>query len=131
MAHSKQAGTRGDIAVFIMLIMVGLLVSSAVLFNTVLGQQLAAARDVEIIERAFYAADTALEQVLYQEVKGGEHDVTIDDGSLEYDDTADATYRGTGSRVTVSGEEKICAVVAGTVRGETRRLARGPTECNN
>lgn len=115
---------------FVMLLMVALLVSSTVLFNTLLGQQLAAARDVEIVERALYAADTGLEEVLYREIKQGEEDVDLDGGFLEYPDAADATYTGIGWRVPVSGEEEICVVTSGTVRGQTRRLARGPAECN-
>ncbi len=56
---------RGDIAIYMALLIMSIMVSSAILFSSILVRQFQATEDAVASERAFYSANAGIEQGLY------------------------------------------------------------------
>lgn len=138
---------RGDIAVYIALLLSGIMLSFVLLMSFVLSRQLRLTEDVVWSERALYAADTGLEHSLYiiskqlgreVEVNGGEISFSLFGGGESSTPYQGLEYEGETGGVTVADYEGqaaadeagiVCALIEGSYRDQKRRLALGPPDC--
>lgn len=109
------------------LIMLIILISSALVFSSILSKQLTTAQEIDSSERAFYAANSGLEKALYglTKLKVEEADIK-GPGQIEYESgqTADFLIER-ASLTSQNGQEVPCVVATGTFRQEVRRVAMG------
>ncbi len=119
---------RGDISIFIVIIVSGIMLGSAVLLSLILARQTSLTEDIVASERAFYAASAGVEQGFYNVAKGtGKEDI---DGLITYpDDDRVAEYAGTMAK----HDAITCGVITGTFGAtgaeEQRRIQIGPDGC--
>lgn len=123
----KNNTQRGAAAVYMAFIVSILIISSALVFNTILTRQIRLGRSVANSERAFAAANSGYEQGLYQLSHGS--DTTEGDGEIPYDDGL-AMYHFKGQIFIHDNIRYPCMLSSGTFRDETRRLFSGPAECD-
>ncbi len=119
---------RGAVSVYMALIISVLIVSSALIFNSILVRQIHLGRAVANSERAFAAANTGYEQALHHLTTTT--DLTVEgEGEVTYDNEKAAyTFKG---QVFVRDNIRVpCVLSSGTYRDETRRLFSGPPECD-
>src|SRR3989344_3016268 len=60
-----QVSSTGDISVYMALVILLVLTSSAIVLSGILSKQIRLSQDIASSERAFYAANTGLEQALH------------------------------------------------------------------
>jgi hypothetical protein len=123
MAPNYFSSQRGAVSILITLFLLAIITVSAVVLSRTLSRQLSASQDVLVTERAFYAANSAFEEVLYYHYQHGENREV--EGTIDYD-TDVATFSGSAT-TTASGE--LCALGLGTYRNLQRKLAIGPPDC--
>ncbi|MEX1997887.1 MAG: hypothetical protein WEA04_04425 [Candidatus Andersenbacteria bacterium] len=126
---------RGDIAIYMSLIMLAIIVSSAILFSIILARQIRATTDAISSERAFYAANSGLEQGLYELSLFAQESTPLT-GAVEYGsvpDTSTAGYEGEAKYLPSDGITPCVQVTGrfpdGNAFQEERRLRLGPGEC--
>lgn len=126
---------QGSVAIYIVLLMLLMMTSTAVVLSGVLIRHIRSANNYLKTEQAFSAANDGIEQLLYKiykEVDPGER-VTIS-GEVLYNDGAKATFTGCGSGET-GDNGKIFARMASTgkVGDVVRRIqiGGGDTECED
>lgn len=126
-----QKSQSGSVAVYIVLMISFLILSSALVLSGVLSVQLRLTRDVVSTEQAFYAANSGVEQALYTLVQnnlaGQTGDISINDGEVMYDDGSKATYGVNAKSVTVGYNTVACISSLGEYAGSQRRLNLGPS----
>jgi Tfp pilus assembly protein PilX len=123
----------GVIAVYIILLVLLIVTSSAIAVGSILSRQIRSTeRNIES-ERAFYAANSGVEEALFllvqQNEQGGPGEVEIEDGQVIYDD-AQARYT-VRARLVVSEsltQSVPCIVSTGSYQGEVRRLRLQPPD---
>lgn len=124
---NKSAATQqGVVAVYMALVMLIILVSSALIFSSILSRQLATAEEVASSERAFAAANSGLEKALWALaiLRVGEDEIEKD-GEILYDTEA---ARYTIERAELrqeNGVQRPCVISTGTFRAEVRRVTMG------
>lgn len=124
---------RGDISIYVALIMVTILLSGALLFSGVLARQARFSTNVVKNERAFYAADSGIEATLYdlkQKFDLGDTSVSSVSGEIEYSDQ-DATFSGEGNLFTSTDQltTQACVSSTGKFERESRQVVTGPEGC--
>lgn len=118
--HNNQQ--QGSAVVYIILVMFIMMTSSAIILSGVLNKHIRSASDYLSSERAFAAANTGVEQKLYDLVKSG--DESQKEGMLEYG-TEQAKYKANGKMVQNNGINTPCISSSGTYRDLVRRIALG------
>lgn len=126
---------RGDVAVYMALMISFILLSSALVFSLILARQIRATEDVVESERSFYAANSGLEHLQYVLTKGwnNAYSATIitrpdpGPGIIEYSGGEQAEYTARGKYD--AENESSCAQADGTFRNEKRRLQIGLGDC--
>jgi hypothetical protein len=129
---------RGDISLFIVVVVSSLMLGSAILLGLISARQSSLTQDLVASERAFYAASTGLERGFYLlaltiQDQGGPSapaDIPLADfqGTVDYTlngITASACYSGNISRVGGAA----CGEITGHFSGEQRRVQIGPAGC--
>lgn len=124
--HQRPHAQRGDIALYVALFVVIVVTSAVLVVSLLLTRQLSASSAVADSERAFYAADSGLEEGLYQLAKQSGAGPVILNGVVPYAETH-ATY--TGAMTTVGDPKVPCGEIIGVHRTQTRRLTAGPADC--
>ncbi len=124
---------RGDISIYVALIMVTVLLSGALLFSGVLARQARFATNIVNNERAFYTADSGIEATLYdlkQKVDLGDTSTSKVSGEIKYNDQK-ASFSGEGSLFTSADQltTQACVSSTGTFERESRQLVTGPEGC--
>src|SRR5688572_21676640 len=85
MVHEHtQRRQRGDVAIYMALLIMSIMVSSAILFSSILARQFRATEDAVASERAFYSANSGIEQGLYHLSTFTSAEPTSFSESLEY-----------------------------------------------
>lgn len=125
---------KGSAPLYIALIVALLIVGAAVLLSGVLGTQLKLTRNIISSEKAFYAANSGVEEALYklaqQNAAGEVGDVTINDGEIVYGQNDKATYQVQAKTIIENGIRAIvCISSLGEHVGDQRRLNLGPSAC--
>ena len=115
---------RGDISIFVVIVMSAIMLGSAVLLSLILARQISLTEDIVASERAFYAASAGIEHGFYDVARNlGKEEVV---GTIPYpEEQSEATYDGTMKRP----DGVTCGAVRGEFGGEQRRIQIGPDEC--
>jgi len=130
--HNNQ---RGDIAVYTALVVLGVILSSALVFSLILVRQLRATEDAIESEQAFYLANSGLEQGFYALTK---HPATaFTDQIIEIKETdfpgefipARSTFRGEAVCTFTAEGCQPCVRIEGTFRDVKRRIELLPGSC--
>lgn len=119
---------QGAIAIYIVLLVLLMVTSAAVILSGVLSRQLRTSLDVVATERAFYAANSGIEEGFARLLQGSDGDDTlVISGQVEYED-GEASFDG---RARLTGEatdlqRSACIESQGNFRGRERRIAIAP-----
>ncbi|MDP3997559.1 MAG: hypothetical protein Q8P73_03605 [bacterium] len=129
MNHSHKS--QGDISVYIALMMLLIIASSVIILNGILSRQIKLTQDIVASERAYYAANSGLEEIFYRAAKQFNTDIAVD-STLVYTningDTSEAAYNGQASVNLPAGT--ICAdEIVGSYANAKRRLNINSPEC--
>src|SRR3989344_6516787 len=124
---------RGDISIYIAILMVTVLLSGALVFSSILSRQARMASNIVNNERAFYAAGSGIEATLYDlknKIDLGDTSVSNVQSDISYD-TGKATFRAKGVLSTSADQVRTLACVAssGSFASESRQLVTGPQGC--
>lgn len=125
MPHNTQ---KGSVVIYIVLMMFLMMTSAAVILSGVLNRHIRSAQDYLSAERAFAAANSGMEQVLYTVAKTGNNNPPAITGTINYTSSTDqATYSGSGQGVIDITGTKIlpCIGVSGTYKDLVRRVTLG------
>jgi len=124
---------RGDISIYIAILMVTVLLSGALVFSSILSRQARMASNIVNNERAFYAAGSGIEATLYDlknKIDSGDKSVSRMKGEILYgNDKATFTSEGV---LSISGDQArtlACVAGTGTFGRESRNIATGPAGC--
>lgn len=117
---------RGDVAVFMTLIMLGIMVASSLLLSAILARQLRATQDALDSERAFYATNAGLEAALYEVSQRYQTDASVS-GAIAYTGSESGEAGYAAEAQTMGGG--TCFKAFGNFRQERRKIAVGPAEC--
>lgn len=133
MNNESIKNQRGSIAVYIALLIIFLLTSAAIVLSGTLGVQLRLITNVVSSERAFYAANSGVEEALFglarQNAQGESGLIEITDGEIEYENSDAATYGARAdSALQADGRTLPCIVSSGEHKNEQRRIRLGPIQ---
>lgn len=129
----KNTSQKGAVAIYIALLAATIITSAAIVLSGVLSIQLRLIRDIISSERAFYAADSGIEEAQYQLfVLQGEGstdgEITIDNGEVPYQDEESATYTAKGKLVSDPDSTFNCIASEGLHADDQRRITIRPSE---
>ncbi|HSX24567.1 MAG TPA: hypothetical protein VLG69_01230 [Candidatus Andersenbacteria bacterium] len=116
--YNNSSNQNGSAVIYIVLLMFLMMTSAAIILSGVLDRHIRSANDYLSSERAFAAANSGIEQMLYSLAKSGGS--TTADDSLDYNGEK-AQYKGTGNLVNGTP----CMSASGTYRDIVRRIALG------
>lgn len=131
----KKGTESGVIAVYIALVVAIIVTSGAITLSGILSRQLHFVNDVVANEQAFYLADSGAEAVLYDlkvKINTSDTSPSATSGSIDYAaGTGTFSSRGKLSIDPNFTSSQACVDSEGSIRGETRRIAIGPTDCSS
>lgn len=124
---------RGDISIYIAILMVTVLLSGALVFSSILSRQARFASNIVHNERAFYAADSGIEATLYDlknKIDSGDESVSKVESEIPYGNEK-ATFVSEGVLSTSADQNRTqaCVKSRGTFGRESRDLITGPEGC--
>jgi hypothetical protein len=115
---------RGDISIYIALLLVSIFLTSALIFNGILVRQLQVARTMLDSERAFFAADAGLEEGLYQ-LSEKFQPLYRKQGQVDYQQGAGTESALYDIEVCKDNDNQSHGRVVGTVRNQRRAISVG------
>lgn len=132
--HHSAHAPRGDIAIYVALLVMTITLAGAVVLSGLLARQIRLGRSVVINERSFYAANSGLEHILYElnrKPQTKEAKVVPNPIPIEYDsDGTTATYTSQGKVLGPPNDGAICAYSDSTYQGNVGRLrSRAVSAC--
>lgn len=118
---------KGSAVVYTVLLMFVMMTSSAIILSGVLSRHIRSAQDYLGSERAFSAANTGIEQMLYTVAKSS---IAVDVGSVTSHgeimyNNEPATYDGAGGSILKDNSLIPCMSASGTYRDVVKRIALG------
>lgn len=131
----------GDVTVYIALIMLGVMLSGALLLSTILMTQLRSTEDIVESERAFYAANTGVERAFYELSLFATPDLISLNDTVPYDTDGPQAAYDARARYTADGLTPCINVVGASPvkpgqsypgnapQAQERRLSAGPSDC--
>jgi len=122
----KRVNQQGDVAVYIAVVMLMIMLSSTIVLSGILARQIRLTIDTVDTEKAFYAADTALEEGRYGLSKLFLPAVELENREIMYDDGEIAYY---DIDVDSVDDGDACGIVEGRFRRLKRRLSVGAPGC--
>ncbi len=129
----KQGHARGDVAIYMAMLMLIVITSSAMILSNLLAQQHRFSEEIVASERAFYAANSGVEHALYLLVQtnqaGGGQDPIAIEGEVPYGEEL-ALYQ-TAAQLVVSKDLTTatpCLKSTGNFRDQIRRLILRPPD---
>jgi Tfp pilus assembly protein PilX len=123
-----RTSERGDIALYVTLVVVSIVTSAAVIMSGILSQQIRLSRTVIDTERAFYAANSGLEHALYLLARKNtptQAGAPLT-GELLYDGDTPARFR---SSATLLQNSQPCAQSQGDFKNSIRRVSLSGDTC--
>lgn len=129
----RRPQARGDVAIYVAMLMLIVVTSSALLLSGLLSQQLRFSQEVVSSERAFYAANSGVEHALYllaQANQAGNSLETVEiEGEVPYEEET-AVYEGAAELVLSEDLTTAtpCVKSTGSFRDQVRRLILLPPE---
>ena len=127
----ERPGQRGDVAIYIAVVMLMIMLSATIVLSGILSRQIKLTIDAVDTEKAFYAADTALEEGRYGLSKLFLSSINLDEGGqIEYVDLRGVSEFATyGIAIGNDLEGNLCGQLEGRFRGFERRISVGETGC--
>ena len=126
--NNQFQSQQGAVAVYITLLMLIMITSSALVLSSVFSEQLRASREIISSERAFYAANSGVEEGLYQLVYAyGNEDIEFE-GEVEYGTEPAASYDVQADLI-LSDDGSVlrpCIASTGSHSREERRISLKP-----
>ena len=122
----RMRGQRGDVAIYIALMMLSIMLSGALLYSLILARQIRATGAAVDSERAFYAANTGLEHSLYLVTRQFQENIDSVTGTVVYPVVpgevaeSEATYEAQGSYNVTTGT--VCLHSRGNYRVQRRNI---------
>lgn len=126
--YTHYSHERGDVAIYIALVILLIITSSALIFNAIFLRQIRQSRQFVSSTQAFYAANTGLEQALYL-LATREELYFEDDGEIVREDETAATFSFKAQAIEREGRRVPCVLSIGRSGSETRKIFTGPAEC--
>ncbi len=131
----KAFNSRGDVSIYIALLMVTAMLSIALILQLIISRQFRSTVNVLSSERALYAANSGLERMLarlpYDTSAFSGEIISLTD-EVPYDDNS-AVYDVWGKFITDSTEGSVqgeyCVYAVGIYQGSTRYLSTGSSDC--
>lgn len=121
--HSNK-NNNGSVVIAVILFMILMMSSAAIVLSGTLSRHIRAAQNYLSSERAFTAANSGIEDMLYQLQKQGIREGIEVDSQIEYGRFT-ASYKGNGNGFEQDGKIYPCMTSAGTYRSLVRRLELG------
>lgn len=124
---------QGSVAIYIVLLILLIMTSTAVVLSGILIRHIRLADNYLKTEQAFSAANVGIEEMLYQIYKEPEPKENVE-GEISYEDGTIAAYSAEGCGKEGEDGERIPHVVStGTVGDTVRRIqiGGGEEECKN
>ena len=130
--NANSPHQQGAVAIYIALLAAAVITSAAIALSGVLSLQLRLVRDIISSERAFYAADSGVEEAQYElfqrQLAGDrEGEITIEEGEVSYDNES-ATYSVNGKLVSDPFSVFNCIASEGFHSTDRRRITISTTE---
>lgn len=127
-----ETNNRGAVAIYIALVASAIITSAAIALSGVLSVQIRLVRDIISSERAFYAANSGVEEAQFKLFQlrladQREGEVTVEGGEVVYDDEI-ATYSARGRLVSDPFGVFNCVSSVGHHAGDQRRITISTTE---
>lgn len=129
MSKHTKINQRGDIAVYIALVILLIFISSALLFNAIFLRQIRQSRQFVSSTQALYAANTGLERGLYL-LASREETFFEDEITIVHDGEEIATFSYKAEAIERDGKRTPCVLSIGRAGRETRKIFTGPQECD-
>lgn len=119
---------QGAVAVYITLLMLIMITSSAIVLSSVFSEQLRASREIISSERAFYAANSGVEEGLYQLVYSYGNENIEFEGEVPYNSEQAATYDVQADLILSEDGTTLrpCIASTGEHSREERRISLNP-----
>lgn len=117
--------TTGSAVIYIVLLMFVMMTSSAIVLATILSRHYRASENYVITEQSFAAANSSIEQMLYQIAKGGATGKVTNSETIEYESGVEVEYTGEGCVLDEGGQRKPRLLATGIYKGVVRRIELG------
>lgn len=128
MKNNSPQNNQGSVVIYIVLLIFVLMTSAAIVLSGILSKHIRASENYLSSERAFAAANSSAENMLYQISKGGIVGDVEAEGSIEYSDgttTVQVEYQGSGCGKNEGGQLIPYLSASGTYKGLVRRIEFG------
>ena len=122
--NQSRASNTGDIAVYMALLLLVVITSSAIFLNSLIAGKIQAVGDVADAEQAFYATNSGLEDAFFRAADSGETGAL--EGTIELPEDRTAVYTGT---IELTDDNVPIGCFVGEFRDQKRRLSVGGGEC--
>lgn len=128
------SNTRGDISIYIVIVVGMMILGSAVLLGIILARQITLTEDLVASERAFYAASAGTERGFYDLALAIKAQGNVDIAQPDVTGTVDYEINGVTETATYTANisqrgGRVCGSSTGRFAGEQRRIQIGPTGC--
>lgn len=130
MNQQPTGAQRGDVAIFTALIVMTIMIASALALNGLLSRQARLSQEIVAAERAFYGANSGLEQALYQRFQANEN--VIPDNPIKGTITYDAftlNYEGYAYIITTNNPPQLCSRGTASLQRSSRTVVLG-SDCS-
>lgn len=125
MLTNTMKTNQGSAVIYIVLLIFIMMTSSAIVLATILSRHIRASENYTATEQAFAAANSSIEELLYQATKGGAVGTIENEDIILYDNGAEVSYIGKGCVVDVSGQRTSRITASGIYKGLVRRIELG------
>jgi Tfp pilus assembly protein PilX len=117
---------QGSVVIYIVLLIFVLMTSSAIVLANILSKHIRASENYLSSEQSFAAANSAVENMLYQISKGGVVGEVSAEGDITYVDGTVVMYKGDGCGVVNEDGQLVPRISAsGVYKGLVRRIEFG------
>lgn len=122
---NKSSTSNGSVVIYIVLLMFVMMTSAAVVLSTILSKHVRASEHYLSSEQAFAAANSGIENMLYQISKGGATSNVTADGALDYGNGISVVFKGQGCGKNENGVTVPHLSASGSYKSLVRRLEFG------
>ncbi|MEK7499304.1 MAG: hypothetical protein AAB649_01725 [Patescibacteria group bacterium] len=117
--------SQGSAIVYIVLLVFLMMTSAAIVLSTILSKHIRASENYVSTERSFAAANSSIEEMLYQISKGGATETVDNAGNIEYGSGIKVEYEGKGCVEDPTGKKIPHLTASGIYKGTVRRITIG------
>ncbi len=125
MNNTSLKKNRGSVVIYIVVLIFVLMTSAAIVLSTILSKHIRASENYLSSERSFAAANSSIENMLYQISKGGTVGDVAAEGFIEYDGGVQVMYKGSGCAANESGQIVPHLSASGSYKSLVRRIELG------